>query len=172
MAANFSYSCPYCKYHIKTTSAPIRFCSPLHTCPKCGKIYVDPYCEELALKPYKPLTTLQMLVSNLAPGIGSAIIPTLIVYFITKSDLATLLAFCISSVVLSLLWFVSSLRNPSIGEARRLADWKKSDQRLQNPQYAATLKNLGYNVPAHYLPSGFKPTPDCPPYQKAKVSSF
>lgn len=172
MAANYSYHCPYCKHHIKTTSAPVRFESPLKPCPKCSKIYVDPYSRELALIPYRPYSTTKLLVSNLMPGIGSAIIPTLIVYFVTKSDLAGWLSFGVCSVVFWLLWFFSSLRNPAQEETKRFAQWQESDQRLQNPEYAATLKKLGYNVPAQYLHPGFKPTSDPAPYQRAEVSSF
>ena len=36
---------------------------------------------------------------------------------------------------------------------RKLKEWRESDARLQNPEYAHTLKKAGFNVPAKYLDS-------------------
>lgn len=172
MAANYSYRCPYCKHHIKTTSAPVRFESPLKPCPKCSKIYVDPYSEELALKPYRPQPTSKILLSCIPYGIGSAVFIGFIAFLITKSNSIGLLFLGVSSVACWLLWSLFSILTRNKEDARRLKKWQESEQRLKNPNYASSLKNLGYHVPVQYLPSGFKPSPESAPYQRAKVSVF
>lgn len=152
----YSY-CPYCdrrltrgKTSLKTSGPPIK------KCPECGKTYCDPNCFEPALTPYKPLSLPQLLRSSLAFGFLSALLAFAIATFFTESlgSVCTVAAIAFAAGFLFYFLFLLLRRN-SI-EERRLKQWQESDRRLRDPNYAARLKNAGFEVPSHYLSTVFR----------------
>lgn len=169
----YLYQCPYCKAdrHVKSDTL-ISYGSPLKTCSKCKKIYIDPYCKELALEPYRPHSTSKLFVSNLFSAIGLDVIITVIVMFATQSEQITGITLGIGFPVCWVLLFLHSLWNRKKIEQNHYEIWKASDKRLQNQRYAALLANLDYPVPKEYLPSDFKYASKKENYKPAKVSGF
>lgn len=170
MAANYRFHCPYCGHLMHVTSHPINYDSPLKPCPKCGKIYIDPYSRELALKPYHAPSALARLGTSVFVGIALALIPAVIVLLVTSDDPLSLRVWGICSVVFWLLAFLYSTLAKSRQSKRQLDRWRCSEQRLKSPEYAAQLALLGYPVPAQYLPANFQSNHSKPPYQQATVS--
>lgn len=170
MATNYRFHCPYCSHLMHVTSHPVHYGSPLKACPKCGQIYVDPYSRELALEPYRAPSAFTRLGTSVFVGIALALVPAVIVLLVTSDDPLSLRVWGICSVVFWLLAFAYSTLNKNRQNKQQLNQWKCSEQRLKNPEYAAQLALLGYPVPAQYLPANFKANYSKPPYQQAAVS--
>lgn len=152
------------------TSHPINYDSPLKPCPKCGKIYIDPYSRELALKPYRASSALTRLGTSVFAGIALALIPSVILLLVTSDETLSLRVWGICSVAFWLLAFLFSSLTRDQQNRRQLDQWQRSEQRLKNPEYAAQLALLGYPVPAQYLPANFRSAHSKPPYQRATIS--
>lgn len=169
----YLYHCPYCNSSTKTVSENLHtYGCPLKTCRTCKKQYIDPYCEELALTPYRPYSVPRLFIGHIFHGIGLSFIITALVLFLTGSEPAAWITWGISFPVCWVLFFLFSLLKRKKVDQRHYKAWKSSYQRLQDPAYAALLANLGYNVPAHYLPLDFKYASAAESYKPAKVSGF
>ena len=156
MATNHYYFyCPHCEQLIKSTVHPVNYGTPVRQCPACGKSYIDPFCTEPALRKYTPLSTQHLLQDSFYGGIGAAVLITLAATFVVKDSttrwiiLGTAILLCIP------LFFLWCLKTKKQSEEERLKRWRESDQRLRDPNYAATLQLFGYKVPAQYLPPEF-----------------
>lgn len=169
----YLYQCPYCKAdrHVKS-DALISYGSPLKTCSRCKKIYIDPYCKELALEPYRPHSTSKLFWSNLFSAIGLDVFVSVIVLFAANSETIAGITFGIGFPVCWGLMFLHSLRNRKKIEQNHHKTWTDSDKRLKNPQYAVLLANLDYKVPVQYLPPDYKYSSEKETYKPAKVSGF
>lgn len=155
MHANSYLYCPYCGFHLETTTHPVSYGNPIKTCPQCSTRYIDPFCSEPALRPYKPLSAPRQLWSALGDGFLLAVIAAVIAEFACGSTTTALTVAGVVFPVGSVLCFLRHLSTHKKTEARRLARWQESDKRLRDPKYAAALKLNGYHVPPQYLPSGY-----------------
>lgn len=169
----YIYQCPYCKSNrqVKPDSLTT-YGNPFRECSKCQKTYIDPYCKELALKPYQPHSKFTLFFSNFFSAIGLDVIITVIVMFISQSELITGITLGIAFPVCWVLLFLHALWKRKKIEQNHLELWKASEKRLQNQKYAALLANLDYPVPKHYLPPDFKYSSEKENYKPAKVSGF
>lgn len=153
---HYTVKCPHCKYLLRATKTASG--SPFGICPKCGQPYIDRDCYEPALKPYKKQTTFQLLgISawfSILVSFGVMAVYYVLVSMSTEVDFSNTIAgglfiasFCVAT------FFVFKKLNESRGEddARALEEWKASDARLQNKEYALSVAKLGFDVPDRYL---------------------
>ena len=145
---------------------------PVENLLQMQKIYIDPYCKELALEPYRPHSTSKLFWSNLFSAIGLDVFVSVVVLFAANSESIAGITFGIGFPVCWGLMFLHSLRNRKKIEQNHLKMWTDSDNRLKNSQYAVLLANLDYKVPSQYLPPDFKYASETENYKPAKVSGF
>lgn len=145
------YHCPHCKEIIETPN-PSDLYIPLKTCSECGKHYIDHFCSEPALRPYKPLPVWYHLLTSCYNGVLLSILAVLLASIAVKNSSIRWLIFGVGIPVFFSLLFLRRMRSREKIEKLRLQRWQESDRRLRNPKYATTLKLCGYLVPAQYLP--------------------
>ena len=120
---------------------------------------MDRDCYEPALKPYKKQTTFQLLwISAWGAfffGVGVMMVYYILVSLSSEINFNNTIAaglfvssFCAATI------FIFKKFNESRNEddARALEEWKASDARLQNKEYALSVAKLGFDVPDRYLP--------------------
>ena len=135
-----------------------RYQSPVKKCRKCGAIYADPRCHELAVEGI-PADCFRM-TGGVAFGIFGAFLLYRGIY---------LLPYHLAGVPASIKWYAPHLLIAfgaaclAVGLLEVIAiksGWKRrifnrrsaeSEQRLRDKEYAYLLKKLGYPVPEQYL---------------------
>lgn len=153
--------CPHCN-HAYTVFEPKReghYGSPLLTCEKCGKHFVDKDYREIAVDGIRDVDK-----KKIAPGSIVLFLFWLLFFFAevmlflngqsiifdNKRSFAELIIVLLIALFL-LYQIISNYKayniRQEILEKERLA----SESRLQNYQYALFLKQLGYSVPKKYL---------------------
>ncbi|MBQ7904015.1 MAG: hypothetical protein IJ362_09820 [Oscillospiraceae bacterium] len=155
--------CPYCKtiyenYSSITEGAHLG--SPLITCKKCKKIFIDKEMEELALKPFSELKkkySMLRLMSSLWNIFTFVFI--LFSYMIFSGNLKfdssfesifMLVLYCGCGIfTLSIIKSITIDRQKIIDGYKQ--EYAKSEIRLSDPHYALALKQAGYSVPEKYL---------------------
>ena len=155
----YTYKCPYCNTVVSRENTLTKDSSgcPLRVCPNCGKTYVDTNCKEPALHPYKPFGLTACAVTAIVGALFAAFGVLLLIFAIG----------CFSgwySIASVHVWISAALggaygifsflfRKKHLDEenAQKLKAWQESDARLQNPEYARTLKSAGFKVPTKYL---------------------
>lgn len=155
----YTYKCPYCNTAVSRENTLTKDSSgcPLRVCPNCGKTYVDTNCKEPALHPYKPFGLTACAVTAIVGALFAAFGVLLLIFAIG----------CFSgwySIASVHVWISAALggaygifsflfRKKHLDEenAQKLKAWQESDARLQNPEYARTLKSAGFKVPTKYL---------------------
>lgn len=153
---HYTVKCPHCKYLLRATKTASG--SPFGTCPRCEQPYIDRDCYEPALKPYKKQTTFQLLwISAWGAfffGVGVMMVYYILVSLSSEMNFNNAVAaglfvsaFCAATI------FIFKKFNESRNEddARALEEWKASDARLQNKEYALSVAKLGFDVPDRYL---------------------
>lgn len=153
---HYTVKCPHCKYLLRATKTASG--SPFGTCPRCGQPYIDRDCYEPALKPYKKQTTFQLLWASALGaflfGAGVMMVYYILVSLSSEMNFNNTIAgglfvssFCAATI------FIYKKFNESRNEddARALEEWKASDARLQNKEYALSVAKLGFDVPDRYL---------------------
>lgn len=147
MASYTIKRCPNCNYRLGSTTQlfPMKFESPLKTCPKCHKHYIDNDCKELGLYDEIPFfAKLPMSLENIATMVIILIISVVFFEFGEVSIGGILMAVDVAWVAISFaLW---PQRKKKIEE-----EIQKSIARLSNPSYAMALKSAGLSVPEKYL---------------------
>jgi len=148
-------SCPHCDHVIESTRNLIRYGNPINDCPACGKKYINSYCTEPALRPYKPRTVLHQFQIGASAALLLALAVGLIVDLLSDNTTSWI---CAGGTFLvgTPLCFLWCLLTRDRGEEPRLKCWQESDRRLRDPKYAAALKFYGYNVPPKYLPYDYQ----------------
>lgn len=153
---HYTVKCPHCKYLLRATKTASG--SPFGTCPRCGQPYIDRDCYEPALKPYKKQTTFQLLWASawVAFLFGAGVIMVYYILVSLSSEMNfnnTIAAGLFASSFCAATIFIFKKFNESRNEddARALEEWKASDARLQNKEYALSVAKLGFDVPDRYL---------------------
>ena len=155
MSTHHYFYCPHCEQLMKSTAHPVNYGNPIQQCPACGKPYIDPFYTEPALRKYTPLSTRHLLQDSLYGGGGAALLITLAAALVVKGSAIRWIIFGIAALLCIPFFFFWCLKTQKQSEENRLKRWQESDQRLRNPNYAATLQFYGYKVPAQYLPSEY-----------------
>ena len=154
----YKFKCPYCKAVVGRENSFTKdsYGCPLRTCPKCGKVYIDKYCKEPALKPYKAKKLINCAVGSIFSGINTIVIVfiicLLIKYFVI--DYSLILYLCVSiiaGIIYSIFDFTYQKKNLKNFNDKSLKLWNESDTRLQNSEYAKILSSAGFKVPSKYL---------------------
>ncbi len=148
--------CPDCghAYTVLHSGSDTSYDSPIMRCEKCGQYFVDKDRIELALTDetsasvprHSGNTYLQLFVLTFAE--------IALIYLQFDGTLGEYWWLLIVISVLYLgVWFLFISERTSYPE--RVAEFEKerlrSEARLSNPEYAALLKKLGYDVPEKYL---------------------
>lgn len=154
--------CPHCrKFFAQRFENEYRHGSPLQHCPYCHKIYWDKDYHEVEIDGFyrtdkirsfgwfglfvfwTPFCFAKLLTEYIFP------VPR---GFITNISDESLIA----CTVLSVLFLILSIWRIIIDYKKNTKEMQeeliKSQKRLSDPEYALTLKALGYNVPLKYLP--------------------
>ncbi len=146
-----TYYCPHCKEEIRRSDPPDSHI-PLKTCRECGKHYIDHYCSEPALRPYKPLPVWYHLLTSCYNGVLLSVLATMLASIAVKDSSIRWLIFGVGVPIFFSLLFLRRMRSREKIEKERMKTWQESDRRLRRSRYAVALKLYGYLVPAQYLP--------------------
>lgn len=154
-------SCPNCGKKLSNYNPnSYLYGSPIRYCKKCKGAYVDRNYHEIAvdgfpkeeMKASAGLKTalIGLIVSVVAAGIFLCEIMFSEYYHTIFPILAVM------GIVMIVMGIVDSIRVKSGAKAGGMEKLRQeSIGRLQNPQYAMQLAELGYNVPQQYLPEGY-----------------
>lgn len=154
-------SCPNCGKKLSNYNPnSYLYGSPIRYCKKCKGAYVDRNYHEIAvdgfpkeeMKASAGLKTalIGLIVSVVAAGIFLCEIMFSEYYHTIFPILAVM------GIVMIVMGIVDSIRVKSGAKAGSMEKLRQeSIGRLQNPQYAMQLAELGYNVPQQYLPEGY-----------------
>ena len=155
MATHITKKCPQCGKIYSYDSYPgvpskdnrTQYGSPIRKCQLCGSIFKDDDYREIAVDGIRPVDT-----SFISPySILSLVIGALAIYtsiYMGYSWVWYILLLLVIFGFSPLLDILSYRDRKKIFEEERI----KSEERLSDPTYAETLKELGYNVPEKYLP--------------------
>ena len=153
--------CPDCGRLVGTfVVGDYRYGSPLKTCPKCGAEYINPVFHEIEVDGISPdaFDIKKLLVGILIGIVFFAVAAGIHYYEVTMQGYYH--TSCIAIMVISVIIVFFAIGNiifikTGLKEKRTQRKRQESAQRLGNPQYAARLKELGYNVPKKYLPQEY-----------------
>ena len=152
--------CPHCNfpYTIWEAKGEAHYGSPILTCEKCRKPFVDKDYREIAIDGPRDSDTKKIYPYTIFICVFSLIfsIPVLVLFSmgaygtIENDDLWLLLA-----AVIFLSWAIYSVIRDIKSYEKRQEYLKKekaaSEERLSNYNYARFLKDIGYDVPQKYL---------------------
>ncbi len=153
--------CPNCGRLVGTfVAGDYRYGSPLKTCPKCNAEYINPVFHEIEVDGISPdaFDIKKLLIGILIGVIFFAVGAGIHYYEITMQDYYH--TSCIAIMIISAIAVFYAIGNiilikTGLKDKRTQRKRQESAQRLSNPQYAARLKELGYNVPEKYLPQEY-----------------
>ncbi|MBD5464299.1 MAG: hypothetical protein HDR22_00440 [Lachnospiraceae bacterium] len=150
-------NCPYCKAKIFFYyEEEWLYGSPIRTCKKCGKNYVDDRYHEIAVEGIAPnALSIRRNGIGLLVMLGIFLIAFLIHFYEISHKSGYSLEFCCLMVValFGILFFIiDSIRILTGAKAKKLERLRvESVKRLRNWGYAKELEALGYPVPEEYL---------------------
>ena len=149
-------NCPYCKAKIFFYyEEEWLYGSPIRTCKKCGKNYVDDRYHEIAVEGIGPNA-----LSIRWNGIGMLILLGIfliafLIHFYEVSHKTFSLEPCgimVIALICILFFIIDSIRILTGAKAKKLEKLRReSVKRLRNWSYAKELEELGYMVPEEYL---------------------
>ena len=152
-------SCPHCgfPYSVAQPAKSGFYGSPFQRCQLCGQQFIDKDYREIAVSGIRNVDTQHVSVGTAILGVFPFLfmVSGLYIGFSASFDTQTILITAGGALFFAgVLWLVVS---EAKGYDERQKFLKKesarSEARLQNPQYAAELKRLGYHVPEKYLRS-------------------
>lgn len=149
--------CPYCgaKVGYARTDAYL-YGSPIRTCPKCKGQYLNPNFHEIEVEGcWEADTSLVESRKGVRDGlllIVASIALNVLFYYLGRASWIYLLF-----VGMGIVYFIMKLRSYlKVKRGTRQLELEEercaSRQRLQDPEYAKLLQELGYEVPEQYLP--------------------
>lgn len=149
-------SCPHCGGPLTPhADDDYLYGSPIQTCPKCGKQYLDKHYHEAEIDGFHEADVSNKAVGKevLIFGACALVLGLLnVLSFSTGRIRPALLLFFILAVV---VLFSSLKKAAKVVTGVRKKELEKERQasalRLQDKTYAFTLKELGYTVPEKYL---------------------
>ena len=156
--ATYTYKkCPHCgktyeSYSIYTKSYQSHQGSPFITCKFCGETFVDKEIKEPALEPYseKGFELWRCFFAFLMPfGLGGILA---IICALNSEEYAIgagVVAFILLGIYMALT--IYTIVNRAKLQEDDKKEYKESERRLQNPEYAKALRDAGFNVPSKYL---------------------
>ncbi len=156
-------NCPNCGKRLSDNSAnknKYLYGSPIRYCKKCKGAYVDRNYHEIAVDGFPPSEV------NAKTGLKTALIGVIMSVtcggiFITEimySDhyYTVFPTMAILGIVFAVIGIIDSIRVKTGLKSKSLEKLRQeSVQRLSDPNYAVQLKELGYNVPAEFLPQEY-----------------
>ena len=148
--------CPHCNAAIEGTFKNVYiYGSPIRTCKKCKKQYLNRHFHEIAIDGIRPedLSTKNNGKMILGTLISSIFFGTATVFTYSSGRMFALsLILALASVF---FFFGMILDTIKVKTGKKAKEFEKkgqeSRQRLQNKEYALTLARLGYPVPGEYL---------------------
>lgn len=156
----YEIRCKNCGKKLLTYSkgCSVQYKSPVKICRKCGTMYADPRCHEIALDGIPPDTF--SVRSNAVFAIIGALILYRGIYLFGKYQLGVpnKMQWMLPSVFViwgaaTAVWGIAEIILIVSGMKKRKFDALKreSEERLNDKNYAAVLRNLGYEIPEKYL---------------------
>lgn len=151
--------CPNCGRNLRITNEKIvMYGSPVQTCKKCRKPYLDTRYQEYAITgiPERELSVkhdLKVIGILAAFGIISTGINVADIWF--EGEYYIMLAMLsVLSPIMVIVMLVDIIRIMTGAKGRKLEQKRlESVERLRDPDYALLLYQAGYLVPAEYLPA-------------------
>lgn len=148
--------CPHCGQEITShADDDYLYGSPIRTCPKCGGQYLDKHYHEAAVEGFQESDT-----SGKA-AMKDVLIFGAVMLFLGLANLVSLSTGRIRPAILliflvSIAVFFSTLKKSAkvvtgLRKKELDAEMEASVRRLEDKEYAQTLKQLGYAVPGRYL---------------------
>lgn len=145
MAIRYTIICPHCKGIVESGKNRQRqYGSPIRTCPRCGRTYLDDNFAEAGLLSEKE-------VKERAFSWFSIIVVLMggfFLFFGIKELTVSLIALGIILVALGLFSIISNLKYEPSEDEKFQNELRESKQRLSNPQYVIALYELGYSIPS------------------------
>ncbi len=154
--AKQTLKCPNCNKNIGTIEDDYLYGSPLRMCPKCKQTYHDPRYHEIAIEGIRQndinpdaefiAKKRKSGMLTILGGVGVMVAFILLIFVGWIFYLFPVISVMLISGGISTL----SSTSESAIEKKRLAlesERQLSLARMQNPQYVAQLRSLGYNVP-------------------------
>lgn len=167
--------CPNCgkRFFNNNNSNSFHYGSPIRFCKKCNGAYVDKSYHEIAVEGFSPKEV------DVKTGLKTALVGLIMAVtcagiFITEIKYSSRYhrffpVMAIMGIVLIFVGIIDSVRVKTGLKAKALEKLRQeSIQRLRDTNYAVQLKELGYNVPAEFLPLGYES--QTPQYQQTEVN--
>jgi len=150
--------CPHCgaAFRVAPEQGIGPYGSPERTCPDCKKTYYDKEYREIAVSGVARMDRWAVTPNTVRVcGIPLLLGVLVLVYMIGSARFDVFQSlFVLMFIGFPAVIFSREIRN----RPRRLAyleqETAASRRRLSDPSYARMLKDLGYKVPAQYLPDG------------------
>lgn len=156
--ATYTYKkCPHCgktyeSYSTYTKQYNNNSGSPFIVCRSCGKTFVDKEIKEPALLPYtgEGFELWRCFFAFLMPWGLAGIFAAVAAFNMEEKPVALfVIAAILIGIYVALTIYTIKNRIKFIEDDRK--EYKASEQRLANPDYARALKEAGFKVPDKYL---------------------
>lgn len=150
--------CPHCNKKISGyVDNKYMYGSPVKTCKKCNGVYLDPNYHEIAIDGF-PSGELSIKRGIKSALMGAGIFLVCAIIFVCELLFSErvhiyppILAIGgIFIIITSIVDIIKIKSGAKTNEMERLR--AESILRLKNPLYAQQLRDIGYNVPAEFLP--------------------
>ena len=150
--------CPHCghTYTFMHAGSDTSFGSPIMTCEKCGKLFIDKDRKEIAIEGITKEDIPVHSGNTIAAVMFLSIFEPVVLYYLFYDGIDQ---YWWLSIVLTLFLIFSWLQYyaEKASYSTRLKEFEiakmESEGRVSNVHYAMLLKNLGYDVPEKYLNS-------------------
>ena len=152
-------SCPHCglSYSVMQPEKSGFYGSPFRKCSLCGNTFIDKDYREIAVSGIRNVDTQRFSFGAAALGIFPSLFMVIGLWlgFSSGFDTRSILFSCGGALFVSVVvWLVlSEVKGYDERQKFLKEESARSEARLQNPQYAAELKRIGYRVPEKYLRS-------------------
>lgn len=144
--------CPHCRKVYESNSYAgypskanrIKYGCPIKVCNSCQKVFVDKEYREIAVEGIQEVDKARVSPATIVYSLFGCFLG--IGVFVSVNQIAGLVILGLSA------WLFFDEWNGYEGRQERLVTLRKeSEERLNNPVYAALLKKMGYDVPEKYL---------------------
>lgn len=138
-------------YHTPPRKNRIVYGPPIKKCTQCGEVFLDKDFSEIAIDGVRDVDKMRVSpYTVVSSGAGIAIGMMFLLGGITCNVLHfALLGFVIAVVEVYGIW--SEYHGWDERQEKLRCETEASERRMQNPEYALTLKLFGYNIPNKYL---------------------
>lgn len=159
MSTTIKKYCPKCYakyddrmyYHTPSKENRIIYGSPIKKCNQCGEVFLDKDYSEIAIDGVREVDKMRLTpYTMVSSGVGIVISIIFLLGGITGNALhIALLGFALIAYEVHSIW--SEYHGWDERQEKLRYETEASERRMQNLEYALTLKMLGYSVPDKYL---------------------